>query len=141
VCGRAVDRSSPALKGVWFTAVPAERIALCARQHGAPDRRGHPVVAGTDRTTGDVRSDVPLIERADGALVALVPPHGVELARAEDGGYDVFELDELRPSDLVGTVGRHGRWIGSVDDQAVRRDAEGRAVSIEAVRLSVLASH
>jgi len=40
VCDRAVLRTSPAVKNLWVTAAPAERVALCARQHGAHDRKG-----------------------------------------------------------------------------------------------------
>ena len=135
-CGREVERTSPALKGIWVTAKDDERTALCARQHGAHDRKGRPLPATDDARPPVDDVWIPLIAREDGSFVALVPPAGLELVPTAVGdGYRVRALDELNPSDLVGHAPTHGRELGVVGPEAVRVDPSGRPIEVDVRRL------
>ena len=108
-CGREVDRVSPAWKGIWFTAEPAEVIALCSRTHGVHDRKGRPL-PDDDVELGDDALPIVAVDTRDGSVdvpasfVALVPPHGVAFVREADGrGYELRRLRRApAPSELVG---------------------------------------
>lgn len=106
-CGRDVDRTSPAWKGIWFTAEPAEVTARCARTHRAHDRKGRPLPE-EERPLGDdavpiVAVDVATPGAPPSSFVALWPPHGVAFLLDADGGtYEVRRLRALATSDLIG---------------------------------------
>ena len=131
-CGRAVWRTSPAWKGIWFAPVPTDLVTRCARQHAAHDRHGRPfeapegvlawapVVGLEEQAALDdpAARRVPVVALDDdGGFVALLPPAGLRVRpAAEDGsGALVVEaLDDLQPSDLVGRSSRAGRPLGRV---------------------------
>lgn len=139
-CGRSVWRSNPAWKGIWFAPTDLELRTRCARQHGAHGRGGEPLpaaepvgVVDPQLLAGLASADrwIPVVDLADGAFVALLPPSGV-LFVAADGGYDTWLLDELRPSDLVGRPVARGRRAGHVEGSTLVRSAAGvDAASIE----------
>ena len=109
-CAREVDRVSPAWKGIWFTAEPAEVLALCSRTHGTHDRKGSPLPED-DVELGDDALPIVAVDvrgaRTDrpASFVALVPPHGIAFVLEADGL--AYELRRLQrppaPSDLVGS--------------------------------------
>jgi hypothetical protein len=136
-CGRSIERRSPAVKGIWVTAMPSERTALCARQHGAHDRKGRVLAADEPQAVGgDDDVWIPLVVRGDGSCVALVPPAGLELVPVDGGrGYLVIALDELNPSDLVGHARTGGHELGVIARDAVRVDPAGRPIDVDARRL------
>ena len=128
-CGREVDRISPAWKGIWFAAGPDEVVALCARTHRAHDRKGAPVAPGAP----DEGEDWIPITGVDGegglprSFVALLPPTGVAFVLDPEGrAYELRRLDELAPSDLVGTApatALEGEVVGSVAVDDLEFDA------------------
>ena len=141
-CGRDVDRVSPAWKGIWFTAEPAEVMALCARVHRQHDRRGNPLPV-EELPVGDDAVPIVAVDRGgDGhdrrppsSFVALVPPHGVAFVLSPDGStYELRRLAELAPSDLVGprAASLAGDVIGEVAVAGVRFEEGLRAVRVVA---------
>lgn len=140
-CGRSVGRTSPACKGIWFTAEPAEVVALCARTHRAHDRKGHALPDDEDPVGDDA---VPIVAVDPGSspgapprsFVALFPPHGISfvLDADADGGdrYELRRLRELAPSDLVGARAARlsGAVIGRVAVEDVRFEAGLGAVRV-----------
>jgi hypothetical protein len=138
-CGREIVRTSPAVKGLWVAPTPAERTALCARQHGVHDRHGIVVADLDEASAASADDEVPVVERADGSLVALVPPAGLELVPDADGdGYLVLDRADLRPSDLVGGAAPDpgsGPIVGHLAIDAIRTDDHGRPSAVAARRL------
>ena len=136
-CGRDVERTSPAWKGIWFTATPDEVTGLCSRVHRTHTRKGGPL-APTDAEAhpgpGDEWVPVVAVERptdAEGppaAFVALVPPHGVAFVLdADAGSYELRRLRGLAPSDLVGAhaaAALDGERLGAVPVDAVELDGD-----------------
>jgi hypothetical protein len=102
-CGRRVERTSPAWKGIWFAAGPDEVVALCARVHRAHDRKGVPVAVDEEPLGDDAWVPIVAVDAGDPppSFVALVPPAGVAFVLDGDA-YELRRLDELRPGDLVG---------------------------------------
>lgn len=132
-CGRTVWRDNPALKGIWFVPADLELIARCARQHGAHDRHGGPLPVDDDPWLPTAEaldaSAVPVQRRPDGSFVALQWPTALLYVPDDDGrAYEVRALDDLLPSDLVGTAPRRGRVVGHVTADEVAFDADDRLV-------------
>ena len=128
-CGRGVDRTSPAWKGIWFTAEPGEVTALCSRTHRTHDRRGNPLAddapaAGDDAVPIVAVEPGPRLDGAPRSFVALVPPHG--LVFVLDAGGDTYEVRRLRrapgASDLLGSrpAGLPSDAVGAVSVADVR---------------------
>ena len=109
-CGRDVERTSPAWKGIWFTAEPAEVLARCARTHGQHDRHGDPLPIEEVEVGDDALPIVAVEPAADPegpprSFVALAPPPGILFVLDADAG--TYELRRLHrapaASDLVGS--------------------------------------
>jgi hypothetical protein len=136
-CRREVERVSPAWKGIWFTASDGEVTALCSRTHRTHDRAGQPL-AVDDVPLADHQVPIVAVE-ADpddrhgppSAFVALVPPAGRSYVRRGDE-YEVRELDELSPSDLVGSrvASLSGRIVDRVAVAEVTFDDLARPAAI-----------
>ena len=129
-CGADVDRSALWSFPAWAVPTRLELVAACARLRGVHDRTGEPierrarpsttwcpVVLGPDH--GDATPFVALTERGP---LAFRPVH-------DGDAFDVVEVDELAPSDLVGewsALWARGHVVARVPAACCRVDAEAR---------------
>lgn len=128
-CGADVARDALWLFPVAAVPTEPELVAACVRRRGDHDRMGNP----TPPAPTAPQPHVPVV-LGDGegpvAFVALTDHGPVAFVRDErDAVYDVVALDELTPSDLVGSWSSsadHGRHVGRVPTSTCPIDDDDR---------------
>lgn len=152
VCGRRLRQPERDVRGMpmaWVTASPFELTARCWYEHRAHRRDGRPFAPAPGANGQDGSRRCPVVAcgptgRA-GSFCALTGGGGL-LFLAEPGGarYRVVALRELAASDLVGSPGSWERLVergderGRVGADAVRLDAEGLSIDLDALALDAV---